>query len=51
MGLNGLIGAGVPQEWDSHRIGHELTALFGIDHAKTLALIMPDVYKRQIIEQ
>ncbi|MEW6652101.1 MAG: iron-containing alcohol dehydrogenase [Bacteroidota bacterium] len=41
MALNGLIGAGVPQDWATHMIGHELTALFGIDHAKTLAVIMP----------
>lgn len=41
MALNGLIGAGVPQDWATHMIGHELTAFFGIDHAKTLAVIMP----------
>ncbi|KAF0152849.1 MAG: NADP-dependent alcohol dehydrogenase [Ignavibacteria bacterium] len=41
MALNGLIGAGVPQDWATHMIGHELTASFGIDHAKTLAIIMP----------
>mgnify|MGYP000717073574 FL=1 len=44
MGLNGLIGAGVPQDWATHRIGHELTALFGIDHDKTLAIIMPSLW-------
>ena len=44
MGLTGLIGAGVPQDWATHRIGHELTALFGIDHAKTLAIIMPSLW-------
>ena len=44
MGLNGLIGAGVPQDWATHRIGHELTTLFGIDHAKTLAIIMPSLW-------
>ena len=44
MGLNGLIGAGVPQDWATHRSGHELTALFGIDHAKTLAIIMPSLW-------
>lgn len=41
MALNGLIGAGVPQDWTTHMIGHELTAFFGIDHAKTLAVILP----------
>lgn len=43
MALNGLIGAGVPQDWTTHMIGHELTAFFGIDHAKTLAVILPAV--------
>jgi len=43
-GLNGLIGAGVPQDWTTHMIGHELTALFGIDHAKTLAILQPAVW-------
>lgn len=42
--LNGLIGAGVPQDWTTHMIGHELTAMFGIDHAKTLAIIQPAVW-------
>ncbi|WP_319588524.1 iron-containing alcohol dehydrogenase [uncultured Desulfobulbus sp.] len=42
--LNGLIGAGAPQDWTTHMIGHELTALFGIDHAKTLAVLQPAVW-------
>ena len=41
MALNGLIGAGVPQDWSTHLIGHELTALYGIDHARTLAIVLP----------
>ncbi len=41
MALNGLIGAGVPQDWSTHAIGHELTALFGLDHAQTLAIVLP----------
>ena len=45
MGLNGLIGAGVPQDWSVHMIGHELTAIFGVDHAKTLATILPATWK------
>lgn len=44
MGLNGLIGAGVPQDWATHMIGHELTAMFGIDHGKTLAIILPSLW-------
>jgi NADP-dependent alcohol dehydrogenase len=43
LALNGLIGSGVPQDWTTHHIGHELTALFGIDHARTLAVMMPAV--------
>lgn len=43
--LNGLIGAGVPQDWTTHMIGHELTALFGIDHAQTLAILQPSIWK------
>lgn len=41
MALNGLIGAGVPQDWSTHMIGHELTALYGLDHAQTLAVVLP----------
>lgn len=41
MALNGIISAGVPQDWATHMIGHELTALFGIDHGQTLAIILP----------
>jgi NADP-dependent alcohol dehydrogenase len=43
MALNGLIGAGVPQDWTTHMIGHELTAYHGIDHARTLAIVLPGV--------
>ncbi len=41
LALNGLIGAGVPQDWSTHMLGHELTALHGIDHARTLAIVLP----------
>ncbi|MCG9755223.1 iron-containing alcohol dehydrogenase [Shewanella insulae] len=43
--LNGMIGAGVPFDWTTHMIGHELTALFGIDHAQTLAAVLPSVWR------
>ena len=43
LALNGLIGAGVPQDWASHMIGHELTALYHIDHARTLAIVLPSL--------
>jgi NADP-dependent alcohol dehydrogenase len=41
LALNGLIGAGVPQDWATHMLGHELTVLHGLDHAQTLAVILP----------
>lgn len=41
MALNGLIAAGVPQDWSTHMVGHELTALYGIEHAATLAALAP----------
>ncbi|HEY9855088.1 MAG TPA: iron-containing alcohol dehydrogenase [Stenomitos sp.] len=43
MALNGLIGVGVPQDWATHAIGHELTALHGLDHAQTLAVVLPSL--------
>lgn len=50
LALNGLIGAGVPQDWATHGIGHELTAYHGIDHARTLAIVLPalmDIRRKQ----
>lgn len=44
MALNGLIQKGVPTDWAIHAMGHELTALHGIDHARTLAIIAPRHY-------
>ena len=46
--LNHLIGVGVPQDWATHRIGHELTALYGLAHAESLAVVLPWLlwYKR-----
>lgn len=48
MALNGLIGCGVPQDWAVHMMGHELTAQFEIDHARTLAIIAPSHYTYNI---
>jgi NADP-dependent alcohol dehydrogenase len=45
--LNGLIGVGVPQDWATHTIGHELTAFTGLDHAQTLAIILPSLLRQQ----
>ncbi|WP_204326875.1 iron-containing alcohol dehydrogenase [Rhizobium lusitanum] len=43
--LNGLIGAGVSQDWSTHMIGHAITALYGLDHARTLSLVMPSLLR------
>lgn len=43
MALNGLISTGVPEDWATHMIGHELTILYGMDHAQTLAVILPSL--------
>ena len=57
LALNTLIGCGVPQDWSTHMIGHELTAFYGPDHAETLAVVMPGVWtyklarKRAKLEQ
>ncbi|MES2902151.1 MAG: iron-containing alcohol dehydrogenase [Pseudomonadota bacterium] len=45
LALNGLIGAGVPHDWATHMIGHELTALYHMDHAQTLAVILPSMLR------
>ncbi|MEN6557887.1 MAG: iron-containing alcohol dehydrogenase [Thermoguttaceae bacterium] len=45
--LNGLIGCGVPQDWATHMIGHELTALYGIDHGQSLAVVLPGVLRHE----
>lgn len=45
MGLNGFVGMGVPQDWSTHRIGHELTALHGITHGQTLVVVLPGVMR------
>ncbi len=51
MALNGLIGAGVPQDWSTHMIGHELTAHFGIDHAKSLAIVLPSMWELKKVQK
>ncbi|MBK9991989.1 MAG: iron-containing alcohol dehydrogenase [Verrucomicrobia bacterium] len=45
--LNTAIGQGVPQDWATHMIGHEITALYGIDHARTLAIVLPNLMNVQ----
>lgn len=46
--LSGLIGQGVPQDWATHMIGHELTALWHVDHARSLTIIQPSLLRNQI---
>ena len=48
LALNTLIGCGVPQDWSTHMIGHELTAFYGLDHAETLAIVLPGVWKHEL---
>lgn len=45
MGLNGFIAMGVPQDWATHMIGHELTALHEITHGVTLAIVLPQLLR------
>lgn len=45
--LNGLIGSGVPHDWATHMIGHEFTALWGVDHARSLAIVQPSLLRNQ----
>ncbi len=47
LALNGLIGQGVPQDWATHAIGHEITAVYGLDHAQTLAIVLPALMQQQ----
>lgn len=51
VALNGWISVGVPQDWATHQIGHELTALHGIDHARTLAVVMPHLLRVKSTEK
>ncbi|MEZ9056841.1 iron-containing alcohol dehydrogenase [Vibrio pelagius] len=46
--LNGLISVGVEQDWATHMIGHELTALWHVDHARSLAIVQPSLLRNQI---
>lgn len=51
MALNGLIGVGVPQDWSTHAVGHELTALYGLDHAQSLAVVLPSMLSIRQVEK
>ncbi len=45
MALNGVLSTGVPSDWATHMIGQEITGLYGFDHAQTLAIVMPALWK------
>ncbi len=45
--LNGSLCCGVVEDWTTHSIGHELTAFFGLDHAESLAVVMPALWQHQ----
>ncbi|MDX7999027.1 iron-containing alcohol dehydrogenase [Xenorhabdus sp. Reich] len=45
--LNGILGAGVPQDWATHILGHQLTAFHGLDHAQTIAIILPNLLQEK----
>ncbi|WP_338849634.1 iron-containing alcohol dehydrogenase [Massilia sp. W12] len=47
MALNGMCGVGVIQDWSTHMVGHELTALYGLDHAQTLAVVLPAMLRER----
>jgi len=51
MALNGLIGVGVPKDFATHDIGHEITALIGLDHARTLAVVLPNLLWEERVEK
>jgi NADP-dependent alcohol dehydrogenase len=45
MALNGNISCGGSADWSVHMIGHELTVMYDIDHARTLAVVLPGIWK------
>lgn len=51
MAMNGLIGSGVPQDWSTHMVGHGITALYGLDHGQTLAIVLPAMLEVQKMEK
>lgn len=51
MALNGIIGVGVPQDWSTHMIGHELTSMYGIAHGRTLAIVFPSMLRERKVQK
>lgn len=46
--MSGLISRGVNVDWSTHEIAHHLTALYGIDHARTLAIVLPGLWRHEL---
>ncbi|MBV7298936.1 iron-containing alcohol dehydrogenase [Enterovibrio paralichthyis] len=46
--LNGMLASGIPHDWATHMIGHELTALWNVDHARSLAIVQPSLLRDQL---
>ncbi len=51
LALNTLLGCGVPQDWATHMIGHELTAFYGLAHAETLVVVLPGVWQYKLAQK
>lgn len=51
MALNGLLKTGIPNDWATHMIGMELTGLYGLDHAKTLTVLLPSLWRYKKTEK
>ena len=51
LALNGLIGSGVPQDWSTHMVGHAITALYGVEHARSLSMVMPALLRETLDEK
>lgn len=47
MAINGMIGAGVPQDWSTHMVGHGITALYGVAHGQTMGIVLPAILEVQ----
>lgn len=51
MALNGLLSTGTPADWASHLVGQEITGLYGLDHARTLAVMIPAIWKYTLADK
>lgn len=46
--LNKLINKGVPEDWSTHLISHEVTAFYGLAHAEALATVLTPLYRAKL---